>query len=48
MKHFSQENDFLSIRVICEEQVDKNIPWDFFNGASQNNGQSCGGGVVLF
>jgi len=36
------------MRVIYEEQVDKNVPWDFFDGASHNNGQACGGGAVLF
>lgn len=26
----------------------KNVPWAFFDWASQNNGQACGGGAVLF
>jgi len=30
------------------DQIDTSKPWDFFNGASQNNNQSCRGGVVLF
>jgi ribonuclease HI len=36
------------MRIVREEQVDKNVPWDFFDGESHNNGQACGGGVVLF
>ena len=31
--------------MVTEEQLDKNSPWTYFDGAFQN--QVCGGGVVL-
>jgi hypothetical protein len=48
LEYFPQEKDSPPIRVLREEQVDKDAPWDFFDGASQNNGKACGGGVILF
>jgi hypothetical protein len=48
LEHFPQDKDSPPMRIVREEQVDKNVPWDFFDGASQNNGLPCGGGVFLF
>jgi ribonuclease HI len=31
-----------------EEFVDPSHPWAYFDGASQNEGQTCGGGAVLY
>jgi ribonuclease HI len=48
LTHFPQEKEVRRPRQIFEEVIDQSQPWDFFDGASQNNGESCGGGVVLF
>jgi ribonuclease HI len=33
---------------VVVEHIDFSRPWDFFDGASQENGDRCGGGGVLF
>ena len=48
LEHFPQAKDSPPMIIVREEQVDKNVPWYFFDGASQNNGLACGGGLVLF
>lgn len=35
-------------RPVRIEQIDKGIPWGFFDGASPVDQRSCGGGGVLF
>jgi hypothetical protein len=35
-------------RNIIEPVIDKEIPWGFFDGASQGHPARCGVGVVLF
>jgi ribonuclease HI len=32
---------------VSEETMDRLRPWEYFDGASQNEGQLCGGGVIL-
>jgi ribonuclease HI len=34
-------------RQVTEESMDHSRPWEFFYGASQNEGLLCGGGAVL-
>ena len=46
LSYFSQTKNNPSPRIIAPEQLDKNIPWAFFDGASQN--LTCGGGAILF
>jgi ribonuclease HI len=48
LTHFPQEKEVRRPRQISEEVIDQTQPWDFFDGASQNNGECCGGGVILF
>jgi hypothetical protein len=48
LSHFPQEKSCPAIQIVCAEQIDQSKPWDFFDGASQNDNQICGGGVVLF
>jgi ribonuclease HI len=48
LSHFPQEKDIPAICVYQPESIDKSRPWDFFDGASQNDNQSCGGGAVLY
>jgi ribonuclease HI len=33
--------------LVVEELVDHSKPWAYFDGASKNEGQICGEGVVL-
>jgi hypothetical protein len=47
LAHFPQAKDIPPPRQIVEEQIDFSRPWDFFDGASQDNGEHCGGGGVL-
>ena len=46
LSHFPQQKDALVIRFIHEEQMNKSIHWEIFNGASQN--QKCGGGAIIY
>jgi hypothetical protein len=32
---------------MSDETMDRLRPWEYFDGASQNEGQLCGGGVIL-
>ena len=44
--YFPQERNTPPPRIIVPEQINKNNPWAFFDGASQN--LTCGGGACLF
>ena len=46
LSHFPQQKDALAIRFIHEEQMNKAIHWEIFDGASQN--QKCGGGAIIY
>ena len=46
--HFRALEKIYKIRPVREELIDKDIPWGFFDGASQDHQLSCGGGGVLF
>jgi ribonuclease HI len=48
LAHFPQDKDTPTIRVIQAEQIDSSTPWAYFDGASQNNNQVCGGGALLY
>jgi len=45
--HFSQGKEQCLVRFITEETVNTSNPWDFFDGASQNDSQLNGCGDVL-
>ena len=46
LSYFPQTKNNPSPRIIAPEQLDKNISWAFFDGASQNF--TCRGGATLF
>ena len=46
LSYFPQTKNNPSPRIIVLEQLNKNIPWAFFDGASQN--LTCRGGATLF
>ena len=46
LSYFPQTKNIPTPRIIASEQLDKSIPWAFFDGASQN--LTCGGGATLF
>jgi hypothetical protein len=48
LSHLPQGKAVPPVRLVVEEIVDHSQPWDFFNGASQNDGKIYGGGVVLY
>jgi hypothetical protein len=48
LSHFPQGKDEPQVRNVVAETVDQTKPWAYFDGASQNDGQICGGGVVLY
>jgi hypothetical protein len=48
LSHFPQEKDIPAIHIIQPELIDRSSPWAYFDGASQNENQQCGGGVVLY
>ena len=37
-----------TVRVICEEEIDQNRPWGYFDGAFQEHKLICSGGGCLF
>ena len=41
LSYFPQTKDNPNLRVITDEQLEKDIPWAFFDGASQD--LKCGG-----
>jgi hypothetical protein len=43
LSHFPHVKVDPLIRTIQDVNVDYSSPWDFFDGASQNNYQQCGG-----
>lgn len=45
--HFRARVNPLKIRPVRVEQIDKAIPWGYFDGASQDGQMRCGGGGVL-
>jgi hypothetical protein len=47
LSHFPREKGRRPSRTTQEELMDCSRPWAFFDGASQNRNQSCGGGAVL-
>jgi hypothetical protein len=46
--HYPREKGGGPMRGSPSEKIDHSIPWDFFDGASQNSIQSCGGGALHF
>jgi ribonuclease HI len=48
LSHFPQEKEEGAIRIPPVVQIDHSLPWDYFDGASQNNNQICGGGAILY
>jgi ribonuclease HI len=48
LAHFPQEKAKKNRRVPQEERVDHQRPWAYFDGASQNINQICGGGAILY
>ena len=46
--HFPEDIKINTIRVICEEEIDQNRPWGYFDGASQEHKLICRGGGCLF
>ena len=46
ISYFPQARNTPSPRIIVPEQLNRNTPWDFFDGASQN--LTCGGGACLY
>ena len=46
LSYFPRTKNNPNPRIIIPEQMDKNTPWDFFDGASQD--LKCGGGATLF
>ena len=44
IQHFREPEKPLKHRPVREEQIDKAIPWGFFDGASQARQLICGGG----
>lgn len=48
LSFYPQCNDAPRIRVVQNEEINKAIPWAYFDGASQLNNEQSGGGGVLF
>ena len=46
LSYFPQSRNTPRPRIIVPKQLNKNIPWAFFDGASQN--LTCGGGATLY
>jgi hypothetical protein len=47
LSHFPQGKEEQPVRNVVTESVDHSRSWAYFDGASQNDGQVCGGGAVL-
>ena len=48
IQHFRAPEQIPKIRPVREELIDKDIPWGYFDGASQAHQLNCGGGGVLY
>jgi hypothetical protein len=48
LSHFLQGRDEHPARIVEAKFVDHSQPWSYFDGASQKNGQNCGGGAVIY
>jgi len=48
LQHFPQSTKVKSKRTVGALDLDKTIPWAFFDGAAQGNPQTCGGGGLIF
>ena len=48
VQHFKAPVKASRTRGTQEEQIEKNIPWGYFDGASQDQQMTCGGGGVLY
>ena len=48
IQHFRAPEQIPKIRRVREELIDKDIPWGYFDGASQAHQLNCGGGGVLY
>jgi hypothetical protein len=44
LSHFPHEKDIPPICITHPTLIDVSMPWAYFNDASQNNNQLCGGG----
>jgi ribonuclease HI len=47
LSHFPQEKNNPIVWNVQIECINHSRPWAYFDGASQNDGQVCGGGIVL-
>jgi len=48
LSHLPQEKKERAIGIPPIVQIDHSLPWDYFDGASQNTNQICGGGAILY